>query len=311
MGDAPRQSVWRILGTSVRGATHRRTGLPNQDAIAWLPAAGLGVPLILAVSDGHGNARHFRSHIGARCAVEVATIQAQRFLTGCAELAHPSAIKRLAEERLPHSLVQAWQQAVTAHVQAHPFTEQEWALLLATEGLAVRQAVTANPLLAYGATLLIALVTDTFLLCLQLGDGDVLTVADTGDVTRLWPLDERPLANETASLCLHHAWHEVRVAFQVLVGAPPALVLLATDGYANSFRDEAGFRQVGSDLLTMLRTDGVESVYAGLDLWLSEASQAGSGDDITLGILCRLDALPQGDETSATTDTRGDMAVDE
>ena len=33
---------WRVVGTSVRGAAHRRRGLPNQDALRWWPATGEG-----------------------------------------------------------------------------------------------------------------------------------------------------------------------------------------------------------------------------------------------------------------------------
>ena len=73
--------------------------------------------------------------------------------------------------------------------------------------------------------------------------------------------------------------------FQALAGAPPALILAATDGYANSFRDEAGFQQVARDLWAMLRDEGVEAVQSNLKDWLNEASQQGSGDDITVGIV--------------------------
>ena len=62
----------------------------------------------------------------------------------------------------------------------------------------------------------------------------------------------------------------------------PALVLLSTDGYANSFRDDGGFLQIGGDVLQILREDGIEGVERNLTSWLSEASELGSGDDITL-----------------------------
>ena len=75
--------------------------------------------------------------------------------------------------------------------------------------------------------------------------------------------------------------------FQALAGAPPALILAATDGYANSYRDEASFQQVARDLWEMLRDEGVETVRSNLKNWLNEASQQGSGDDITVGILCQ------------------------
>lgn len=71
---------------------------------------------------------------------------------------------------------------------------------------------------------------------LQLGDGDLLTVAASGEVER------------------------------------PPLILAATDGYANSFRDETSFHQVAQDLWGMVR---------------DEASRQGSGDDITAGLIWR------------------------
>ena len=74
----------------------------------------------------------------------------------------------------------------------------------------------------------------------------------------------------------------------------PELILLATDGYANSFREDAGFLKVGSDLLGIIRTDGLDKVNENLETWLTETSKAGSGDDITLGILCRMDTAREG-----------------
>ena len=88
------------------------------------------------------------------------------------------------------------------------------------------------------------------------------------------------------------AWRDFRIGFQTFGRADrPALVLLATDGYANAFREDAGFLQVGTDLLAMIREEGLQHVAAGLETWLAEASDSGSGDDVTLGLLCRRDAV--------------------
>ena len=106
-------------------------------------------------------------------------------------------------------------------------------------------------------------------------------------LTRLFARDQRLLGVETTSLCTPGASGEMRVRLEPLDGSPPALLLLATDGYANSFRDDAGFLRVGADLLDMIRTEGIEKVEDSLDAWLTEASELGSGDDITLALLCR------------------------
>ena len=45
-----RDNSWRAITASVRGASHLRTGAPNQDSVGVSPATREGPPLILAVS---------------------------------------------------------------------------------------------------------------------------------------------------------------------------------------------------------------------------------------------------------------------
>ncbi len=290
--DDRHEHKWRVIGKSVRGASHVRTGLPNQDAIRWLPEPGTGLPLVLAVSDGHGSAKCFRSDVGAGLAVETATGVIQDFLESLTEPLNPSAIKRWAEENLPREIARHWRDGVADHVSANPLTSAELDQLEAQKDINRRRQIVLEPIFAYGATLLTVVVAESFILYLQLGDGDILTVSETGEVSRA-PLsaDDRLFANETTSLCSRDAWRDFRVHFQVISGSPPTLILISTDGYGNSFRDEAGFLQVGADILEMIRADGLDAVDEGMEAWLTEASQEGSGDDITLGILCRMDAV--------------------
>ena len=139
-------------------------------------------------------------------------------------------------------------------------------------------------MLAYGSTLLCVLLTSEYIIYAQLGDGDILTVSKDGEVNRPILKDERLMANETTSLCLPKAWDDFRVAFQPINGAVPALVMLSSDGYSNSFRDEAGFLKAGADYLNLIREEGIDYVEQHLADWLNEASQSGSGDDVTLGL---------------------------
>jgi serine/threonine protein phosphatase PrpC len=288
--------TWHLIEQSVIGASHVRAGLPNQDAISFEPESGVGPPLIVALSDGHGSSKSFRSHLGSDFAAKGAVELLQELLD---VLAHDpkslSAVKRTAEERLPKELVRRWQVAVDAHFEAHPFTEDELARLARDRGDKACRDVSAHPQLAYGATLLATVATEDFLLFLQLGDGDILLVSDTGEVTHALTRDARLIGNETTSLCMDRAWREVRLHFHACHGELPALILLATDGYANSFVDAKAFLKVGSDLLEILQAEGVSFVTENLATWLEEASAEGSGDDITLGVLYRSDALaPRG-----------------
>jgi hypothetical protein len=280
---------WRVTGHSVRGATHERRGRPNQDAIHWLPQFATGLPLILAVADGHGSQRSFRSERGARLAVETAAEVISEFLA--AQTQSMSATRRAAEEWLPVALVRRWLDAVAADLAVHPLSRDELDLpgVLPVRGAADEGP--ANLQVAYGTTLLATAVTDSFILYLQLGDGEILTVSSEGEVLKPLPKDERLFANETTSLCSEDAWRDFRVSFQVFTHAPPALILLSTDGYSNSFRDERGFLKVGPDILEMIRTVGLDTVDEQMSSWLTESTYAGSGDDVTLGLICSEDAV--------------------
>lgn len=261
---------WQVVGQSVRGAVHERNGLPNQDAIHWLPASGQGSSVVLAVADGHGSARYPRSHIGARLAVEKAAQLVHEFLKSQANGDNLSLIKDATEEWLPRALVREWLEAVTDHLARDPLNDGS---------------------IAYGATLLVAAVTEQFAFYLQLGDGEILFVSERGEVSRPMSKDDRLFGNETTSLCAPDAWRDFRVSFQPFTHSAPALILLSTDGYPNSFRHESGFLQVGSDILKMIQADGLTSVKDNLKRWLSDSTHAGSGDDVTLGILCSVDSL--------------------
>ena len=268
------QIEWQVVGQSVRGATHERNGLPNQDAIHWLPSSGRGSSVILAVADGHGSARYPRSHTGANIAVEIATKLIDDFLKSQADAGNLSLIKDAIEEWLPRTIVRNWTEAVAENLKASPLSPDECAAVGFAE-----EAV------AYGTTLLAAAVTERFAAYMQLGDGDILTVSDRGVVTRPLSKDDRLLGNETTSLCAAEAWRDFRVSFQLLRQSHPALILLSTDGYPNSFRDESGFLQVGSDLLSMIQEHGLTKVKDSLAGWLSDSTHAGSGDDVTLGLI--------------------------
>ena len=280
---------WPAVAASVRGVQHERSGQPNQDAFALQAAADRGLPLAVAVSDGHGSPKCFRSDAGARIAVEVATKLMLKFAeTQPSEATSVDA--GCAKERLPETLLIAWRDAIAQALAANELSPEELGALEAQAGTAARLAVEENQFIAYGATLLAVLLTDSFALYLQLGDGDILVVGDGGEVVRPIPRDPQLLGNETTSLCSHEAWRAAKVAVAPLAERRPALILLSSDGYANSFAHDADFLQVGADLLRIVRSAGLDTVRDNLAAWLAETSAAGSGDDITLAMICRAEA---------------------
>lgn len=272
--------TWDVMGASVRGATHMRTKQPNQDAIAWYTPAHREDSLILAISDGHGAPRYLRSHKGSKIAVKLAIEILQEFAADENAAEELALLPDHADGQLPRSLVRSWQSAVRLDLAAHPFTATEQ-LLWAEQ----RRNGDEDPMRAYGATLLAALITPTYLLLLQLGDGDILIVDAAGRVMRPpLPHDPRLIANQTTSLCGPTAWQDMRAYFQAFTARPPALIMLATDGYSNSFADEKGFSAAATDILDTIRTQGSHKTRIQLPGWLRATSKAGSGDDISVGL---------------------------
>ena len=289
---------WEVQGASVLGAAHARAGLPNQDALTWKATSSKeALPIVLALADGHGNAKSFRSHTGAKFAVKVATETLREFANAFANQSNLGVVERAMESDLPRNIVQRWHDVVIEHFTANPFAETELGGIIPGD----RKQVEELPLVAYGATLIAILLTHRFVGYLQLGDGDILVVSEKGEVSRPLPPDERLIANETTSLCSigskgekNHptgAWADFRIKLAQTVTSLPILILVSTDGYANSFCSDADFLRVGSDLLEILRTNGLEYVKANLENWLTEASKAGSGDDVTVGLLYRMDTV--------------------
>ncbi|WP_171899498.1 PP2C family serine/threonine-protein phosphatase [Candidatus Marithrix sp. Canyon 246] len=259
-----------MMAASVRGATHKRHNIPNQDSIRCY----ISDAVILAISDGHGSKKSFRSDQGSSFAVKIATETIKKFVKSIKSYNYNlSFIKRLANEQLPKFIVQKWLAAVDADIRNNPFSEAELKIL---EG---------KTTIAYGATLLIVLVTEDFIIYWQLGDGNILTVWENNIIEQPILRDERLFANETTSLCIKDAWRDFSLTFQVITNKSPQLILLATDGYANSFPDDANFLKVASDITQLIKKEGSSFVTKNLEQWLTEASKSGSGDDITIGII--------------------------
>jgi serine/threonine protein phosphatase PrpC len=278
---------WKMAHACVRGSAHLRSGLPNQDAVQCVVIGGKGPSpevAVAAVSDGHGGARHFRSQLGSSLAVNVAANVLPGFLFARAPGTGRHSIEAGRVQAMQRTIVDSWLAAVLSDLENHPLTERELNQLQANDSPESRKAVETTPVVAYGATLLVAAATEDLILLLQLGDGEILTVGSGGETTRPLPADGRLAGNQTTSLCQPDAWRQFRSAW---FSDPdlPALVLLSTDGYANSFRSDQDFLWIGSDYLAMVQEQGIETLARELPGILNEASQQGSGDDITLAIL--------------------------
>jgi serine/threonine protein phosphatase PrpC len=296
---------WQIIGDTVPGASHIRAGIPNQDSIVQMRESGRTAPLIVSIADGHGSPKCFRSDKGSQFAVKKAAQIVGEFLGERRGNFDQAEVETSGKDYLPKEFVKKWRKTVEYHLKNNPFTEEEFKKLEEKSGANARKLIEENPLLAYGTTSLTVAIEEDFVLYLQLGDGDILNVSANSEVTKPLPEDARLLANETTSMCLPKAENDFRFFVQKISNEEsPAMILLSTDGYLNSFADEAGFFQAGTDFFAMLGSEnGFEGVTENLKSWLEEATRMGSGDDCTVGIIYRPDFLKKA-ETKTKTETK-------
>jgi serine/threonine protein phosphatase PrpC len=278
--------TWHIIGESVRGVTHDRKGLPNQDAIQCIVKKGNELPLAVAVSDGHGNSKNFRSEIGAQLAANIAGDILIHFLSeSCNENISDQTLNNIQKILIPE-IIETWKKAVLDHFEQNPIlkTEQE-VLKNKNEFSPDVDNDLYDPIPFYGTTLLAAGVSESLIILLQLGDGDILTVDPFGKVIEPMPRDDNLFADETTSLCLPNAEQYMRHIILEPRTEKIKLLLISTDGYSKSFIENSDFLEVGPDFLELLENEGISTVQDNLKKWLDETSKLGSGDDITLGIV--------------------------
>ncbi len=271
-----RATGWHAVIGSARGAIHHAIGLPNQDAVACHDGPD-GVAV--AVADGHGHARHFRSAEGSALAVDVACRTAARMaarLTRGAEGAETAAAVR---DELAPAIVGDWRAAVAGDLAGRPYTGPEQAVLgLAGDG----------PEVPYGSTLLVAVIAADWLVCAQIGDGDLLAVGPDGRFFSPVASDDRLDGLRTTSLCQPDAVTSFRASALDLGTVPLLALLLATDGYGNAQAEEPWQPGVGRDLDALAAEYDHHWFEQQVPGWAQRcASAEGSGDDTTIALLLR------------------------
>jgi hypothetical protein len=281
--------TWRAMIGTARGAAHEARGLPNQDSVESL-AIDQADGIVVAVADGHGHDRHFRSAAGSRLAVRTACAVVEGLTAEAGQ--QPWSPERAAalRDRLPEAIVARWREAVALDIAAHPYTAAE---------LSALERAGDGPAIPYGSTLLVALIAGRWLVCAQIGDGDLLAVRPDGGAWSPVSGDALLDGYRTTSLCQPAAVSAFRAAAHDLRATPLLALLLSTDGYGNAQAEEPWQPVVARDLAE-LAAQHDHGWFAGqLPHWAERcASAAGSADDTTIALLLapgseRLAAAPR------------------
>jgi hypothetical protein len=141
-----RIATWHVVTGSARGAAHKASGRPNQDAVAR--EDGPDGAVTVAIADGHGHARHFRSADGSALAVVVACRVASRMAARLAAGAPRAEAAALAGQELTQAIVADWRSAVAAQLRTTSLCQADAVASFRTGTHDLRQVPLATLLLA-------------------------------------------------------------------------------------------------------------------------------------------------------------------
>jgi serine/threonine protein phosphatase PrpC len=271
--------AWHVYCASARGAVHDAAGLPNQDSTYYLaPSAPGDGSLCAAVADGHGDQRHFRSSRGSQLATSVACAVAMKHAGEMGALKQAAVVQEFAATAIVSEVVGRWNEAVLDDLSHFPLTRPESTAM--TEG--------GSATVPYGSTLLLAAISGTWLVLLQIGDGDILIVSSDGKTTVPVPGDPLLDGRITTSLCSSSAVHLFRSAVVDLEQTDVVTVVLASDGFGNAQSEDDWQPAVGRDVARLLGEFGPQWVGEHMWDWADRcASSDGSGDDASLVFMLR------------------------
>lgn len=263
--EAARLETVEVGGVTIRGTSHVLANMPNQDAMAHERD---GAWTFLAVADGHGSKRHYRSDRGSAFAVATVVALLRRATREIEAGAAAAVLSGLAQ-----NLVEGWRERVEADIRRWPIPE----------------APGFDSHAVYGSTCVAAAIGPGCSLFLQIGDGDVLAASPTVEADRVIPLDPHLVGAGTYSLCQPDA--VARTHLRLFTSphplASPDFVMVGTDGLSKSYPSDEDFVSVSRHFRGSLRATPLDPFLVTLEPWLAECSARGSRDDVTVALYSR------------------------
>ena len=263
-----------VHSVSTVGATHLKKKIPCQDRSAcfcsWSHSA-------IAICDGHGGRRHFRSGEGASIAISVCKDAIGAFCKKIARIKMCNAEYEAVYDLAKH-IIAEWRIQVYSDYRNHAFSESEMSDLTPSEVEQLKRA----PEIAYGSTLLLAVACNKFFFVLQIGDGNC-RLQRKNELVNPFQESEEPKFGMTDSLCSSDALQKLRLAVCSLDEIKGCV--LSSDGVRNSFQSDEYYDSFCRVVLKEGRMVGRSSIQRDLSDFLPKLSSRGSGDDVSVAII--------------------------
>jgi hypothetical protein len=178
--------------------------------------------------------------------------------------------------QLEKCIISRWSDAVYEDFLEHPYTDAEIAKIPPDWGF------DDSVYSVYGCTLLVAAVTERYWFGLQIGDGRIVEITQTGEQREPVPWDENCFMNATTSICDISAADEFRHFYSEKL---PEAVMLCTDGVSESFGERIGLYNMCNELLKDAHELGKSRTLKTLIKILPNISAMGGGDDVSVAMI--------------------------
>ena len=259
---------------SVTGASHEVIGLVCQDHSAFEVHDSYAIAVI---ADGHGSKKYFRSHFGSQFAVEAALDTVKRFYMDPEKIeSNLPANHRMILRNIEKQIISNWNARVTKHLSENPVTAAE------RKPFTKQEFADIPPESYYGTTLVAAVIGRGYAFGIQIGDGSLVAISESGKAFMPMVYDESAPANLTASMCNTNAasyFNQFYIANERLIA-----LFASSDGLYTSFGHEDDFLDYHAILGSQL--DRLPQLSASVRKNLEKRSHFGTEDDISLAFVC-------------------------
>lgn len=272
---------YKAYNFTVIGASHKKAKKPCQDASISLNKDGYAMT---AVCDGHGGEDYFRSDRGSDFAVNaVKQCMADKdFLPTLKKFAYDKQKTDDMLVQLEKSIISVWNDFVQKDFEENPFTEKE--LENVNPQMRFRYSIGEKIECAYGTTMLLNVITDSFWFGIHIGDGECVELNYDGAFNHPIPHDENCVYNYTTSICDRTAIYSMRHHFSTTL---PKALFIGSDGVDNCFISNDKLHDFYATVCRSFAENDESMAIFELLEYLPRMSQKGSGDDISLGIILK------------------------
>jgi hypothetical protein len=266
-------SEWSCFNISRRGFSHQEAGCECQDASTSFLDGKKGY---IAVADGHGSPRYFRSSLGSKIAIEA-------FQSVCRSLNRHHGKLTLQEGPIKRAFLSEWDHLVERHFIHHPFTPSELTRLSEHD----RERVKESFYTAYGTNFHGFAFGEGYCFALTIGDGGFVTIDTIGRIFD--PFDwfsEENAGNLTQSLCDEES--RLHLHYKAFNLKEITVMAVATDGTMVPFQNFTNYAtaMVAPFQKVTLKEDAPLRGQC-RDFISQLAQKSGSGDDCSFALLHR------------------------